>query len=102
MPKKTIKLNNEAKLVLESSYNEVNDAIIKAMISYKSHEQYDLGYVVTKSYSNMCETGYFCWDDQNVYLCDDCDNCYQIFNFIEKQYIKDKHLSQYTYKRRFK
>ena len=33
MPKKTIKLNNEAKLVLESSYNEVNDAIIKAMIS---------------------------------------------------------------------
>ena len=50
----------------------------------------------------MCETGYFCWDDQNVYLCDDCDNCYQIFNFIEKQYIKDEHLSQYTYKRRFK
>ena len=48
MSKKTIKLNNEAKLVLEGSYNEVNDAIIKAMISYRSHEQYDLGYVVTK------------------------------------------------------
>ena len=32
MSKKTIKLNNEAKLVLEGSYNEVNDAIIKAMI----------------------------------------------------------------------
>lgn len=99
---KSIKLNNETKLILNYSINEMNDAIVNAMVTYGSHEQFDLGYVVAISNSNMCETGYFHWDNKNIYLCDDCNNCYQIFNYREKQFITDKHLSQYTYKRRFK
>lgn len=102
MSKKTIKLNDETKLVLECLTNELNDTLIYAMVTYKTHEQFNLGYVVINNYSDMCEPGYFYWDNKNVYLCDDCDNCYQTFNYIEKQFIKDEKLSQYTYKRRFK
>lgn len=100
MLKQTINLNKEAKLILTCSNNEMNDVIINAMVSYRTHEQYDLGYVVTKSNSNMCETGYFFWDNKHVYLCDDDDNCYQMFNFIDKQFIKNIYLSQDTFKRR--
>lgn len=102
MLKDTIKLNDEAKLILISSFNEMNDIIIKAIVSYKSHDRYDLGYVVTKSYSDMCETGYFCWDNQNIYLCDDSNNCYQIFNYIDKQLITNDYLSQHIFKLNYK
>ena len=71
MLKQTIKLNDNTKLVLTCSYNDMNDVIINAMVSYRTHEQYDLGYVIAKSNSNMCETGYFFWDDKYIYLCDD-------------------------------
>ena len=66
----------------------------------RTHEQYDLGYVIAKSNSNLCETGYFFWDDKHIYLCDDDNNCYEMFNFIEKQYIKNIYLSQDTFKKR--
>ena len=102
MTKNTIKLNNDAKLILKCSTNEMNDVIITAVVTYRSHEQFNLGYVVINNNSNMCEPGYFYWDNKNVYLCDDCDNCYQIFNYIEKQFITDERLSQYVYKRSFK
>ena len=82
MLKQTIKLNDNTKLVLTCSYNDMNDVIINAMVSYRTHEQYDLGYVIAKSNSNMCE------------------NCYEMFNFIEKQYIKNIYLSQDTFKKR--
>lgn len=100
MLKQTIKLNDNTKLVLTCSYNDMNDVIINAMVSYRTHEQYDLGYVIAKSNSNMCETGYFFWDDKHIYLCDDGNNCYEMFNFIEKQYIKNIYLSQNTFKKR--
>lgn len=102
MAKKTIKLNDEAKLVLETSMNELNDILMHAMVSYNTKEQFYLGYVVSFSTSDTCETGYFHWDNKYVYLCDACDNCYEVFNYIDKQMIDNFKSSQRIFKTRKK